>query len=103
MSIEVKLNAHRLLAFQLDRIITNLFRAQLVTLEELTADHDLALSKLYDALPPDQRDKVVLADYLDEERAKRMRKRTLDAGNDAKREIDSLLKSFEVNLTNPQT
>lgn len=86
------------LRYQLDRIVTNLFKGYLIMLEDLGDSHDEALAKLKAALPPDYRPFVDLADYLTEERGVALRKKVLDAGNDSKRDIFKLLDSFNVEI-----
>ena len=86
------------LRYQIDRIVTNLFKGYLILLEDLGDDHDTAMNKLRAALPEGHRAFVDLADYLTPERGNLLRKKVLDAGNDTKREIDKLLEQFDVKI-----
>lgn len=86
------------LLFQLQRIVTNLFKRHLVELETLGQLHDEALDKLVKVLPKEYQVYVELADYLTPERGEILRKKTLDEGNDAWREIQQLLKQYEVDF-----
>ncbi len=86
------------LRYQLDRIVTNLFKGYLIMLEDLGDSHDETLAKLKAALPPDYRPFVDLADYLTPERGAALRKKILDSGNDSKREISKLVDQFTIEL-----
>ncbi len=89
------------LRFQLHRLVTNLFKQQLALLEELEEDHDVALARLHDSLPPEYQAYVKLADYLDENKAKRLRGKVLDAGNDVLRQIDEQFQRYDISLRKP--
>lgn len=86
------------LRYQLERMITSLFKGYLVMLEDLGDSHDEAMDKLRAALPADLKGYVDLADYLTEERGVSLRKKVLDSGNDTKREMNKLLDQFTVQL-----
>lgn len=88
--------AEDVLRFQQQRIITALFRGQLELFEELAQEHDIALDKLVRALPTEQQKLVELADYLTPERAEILRKRILDRGNDAWRELNRVIDNFNI-------
>lgn len=85
-----------LLRYQLERMITTLFKGYLIMLEDLGDSHDEALAKLKAALPEPYRGYVDLADYLTPERGATLRKKVLDTGNDTKREVEKLLEQFTV-------
>ena len=86
------------LRFQLHRVTISLFKSFLIILEDLGLEHDQACQKLYDALPDQYKPFVDLADYLTEEKSGLLRKKVLDAGGDAKRQIDDILKTFNITL-----
>lgn len=88
----------KVLRFQHERIVKNLFKRFLVMLEDLGRDHDAALGKLHDALPEQYKPFVDLADYLDEAKAEILRSKVLGAGNDALRELGSVTDQFEISL-----
>lgn len=94
----ISVDPEELLRFQIRRLVTVLFKQYLVILEDLGLEHDHALQLLYDKLPPEYRVYVELADYLDQEKGERLRKKVLSAGNDCCRAIDDILKSFTVTL-----
>ncbi len=89
-------SANDVLLFQLHRQITSLFKSQLALVEELKEQHDIAILKLIDALPPEYRDFVRLVDHFDEAQAQILRRKILGAGNDCKREAETLLSNFDV-------
>lgn len=64
--------AKEFLRFQIHRKVINLYKGFLITLEDLPS------------LPPDQ--------------SQKLRKRVLDAGNDAIRELDEHLDKFKIEL-----
>ncbi len=84
------------LRFQQERIVKNLYIELLMVLEDLGHEHDDALSKLEKALPSEYHQYVGLADYLTPEKGQRLRKRVLDRGNNALRELDSQLKNYDI-------
>lgn len=86
------------LLFQTARIMTNLFKAHLSTIETIELEHDEAMGKLEDSLPAEYKGNVDLADYLTEAKAARLRKLTLDSGNDAIREITRLLDFYNIEM-----
>lgn len=94
--MENKTDAEALLLFAVRRNITALFKSFVVTLEDITADHDDALLKLHASLPPEYKKHVELADYLSEAKCERLRKKVLDHGNDAYRSIEEEFKKYKV-------
>lgn len=88
------------LRFQIDRNVKAIFWAYLAVLEDLGVEHDIAMKKLVDALPPEYKDYVSLADYLSDEKGAQLRKRVLDVGNNHLREIATILESFEIEFKN---
>lgn len=59
--------------------------------EETADSHDEAMGRLIDALPADQRAKVVLADGFGETRFETVRRHVLKVGNDSCRELDETI------------
>ncbi len=64
--------------------------------EQLAEEHDEAMEKLYQALPPDYREYVNLADHFTEEKADRIRRAILQRGNDAKRAVRDELDRYQL-------
>jgi hypothetical protein len=91
-------SADSVLRFQQERVIKNLFRGFLETLEDVEEDHNAALDKLVAALPPDLGKFVDLADHLTPEKGQQLRKRVLDKGNGALRDLDTLLKGYLISF-----
>lgn len=68
----------------------------LTILEEITDEHDEAMGKLMDALPPEHRGAVVLADHLGDARLDAVRRRVLKCGNDARRELEETIDNLRL-------
>ena len=91
-------DGEQVIRFQYQRIVTALFKRFLVVLEDLEAEHNTSLGRLHDALPAQYQPFVNLADCLDETKAKSLRKKVLDSGNEALREFDDIVKQFNIDL-----
>jgi hypothetical protein len=65
-------------------------------LEDLANEHDAAMTKLRDALPPEYKPYVDLADHFSDEKFGTLRNRILRACNDARREIDDTVDSLRL-------
>ena len=88
------------LRFQIERNVKAIFWSYLAVLEDLGIEHDIAMKKLTEALPPEYKNYVGLADYLTEDKGVQLRKRVLDVGNNHLREINTLLESFKIEFNN---
>jgi hypothetical protein len=86
------------LKFQIKRNVTVLFKQFLIILEDLADEHDIALDKLINKLPPEYKDFVELADYLTEEKSEMLRKKVLTIGNDCFRNIEEQISHFEITI-----
>ncbi len=86
------------LAFQIHRIVTNLFKGHIERFEDLGVEHDIAMQKLRDHLPDQYKPYVDMSDYLTEEKYLAQRKKELDAGNDAIRELIKQLEPFDITI-----
>ncbi len=69
--------------------------------EQLAEEHDEAMGKLYDALPPQYQPYVELADHYTEEKEGRIRRAVLARGNDCGRAIREELAKYDVTLGSP--
>lgn len=76
--------------------VTRLFKTYLYGLEGLTHDHDEAMGKLRDALPPEYKHYVDLADYLSDDKLQRMRNGVLRNGNDLIRDIQETVDGLRI-------
>ncbi len=88
--------AQDILLFQTTRLFKSLFKSQLVVLEAIAEEHDIAMDKLIGALPEEYRNFVELADYLSDTKRQILRKQTLGQGNDILREFERLLENFTI-------
>lgn len=95
-------NVEDVLRFQMDRLVTQLFKTFLVVIEDLADDHDEALQRIEDALPTEYKPYVKLADYFDEARAARLRSKILDAGNGCLRDLQTHIDHYEISLKQPK-
>lgn len=86
-----------LLEFQINRNIINLYKSFLIIMEDMQDQHEGSFRKLKINLP-DHVDLINQADYWDESRMDFMRKKILDQGNDALREIINQLEKFNLTI-----
>ncbi len=86
--------------FTLARHVTVLFKECLAITEQLAEEHDEAMEKLYQALPPQYREYVNLADHFTEEKADRIRRAILQRGNDCKRATAEELEKYDITFRN---
>lgn len=94
----MEIDSKDVLKFQVKRNITVLFKQFLIILEDLAEEHDIALDKLAEKLPPEYKDFVDLADYFGEEKSEMLRKKVLTIGNDTYRNIEEIINNFDVNI-----
>lgn len=71
--------------------ITRVFKTYLDLLEQIADEHDEAMGKLIDALPPEHKASVHLADHFGEARFNAIRRRILEVGNDSIREVSEMI------------
>lgn len=76
--------------------ITRLFKNYLCLIEELASEHDDAMGKLEDNLPPNFKTYVALADYWSDAKMDSLRRKVLGAGNDVIREIEEIIDTTRV-------
>ena len=88
------MDTQKLLAAQLRRDITDLYKAQINCLEDLKSEHNSMLARLQDSLPNSAFPLLLAADYFSEQKFSQMRKRILDAGNDAIRNMEEKIKQL---------
>ncbi len=87
--------------FTIGRHITTLFKECLMIVEQLAEEHDEAMEKLYDALPPDYQPYVELANHFTEDKYARIRSAILQRGNDAKRAVADELEMYDLTFHAP--
>ena len=86
-----------LLNFQVNRNVINLYKSFLIIMEDMHDQHRSNYAKLKYALP-DNVELINQADYWDESRMEFLRKKILDNGNDALREIIGQLDQFNLTI-----
>lgn len=79
-----------------ERNTVSLFKGFLMILEDLRKDHEIHFNKLKRHLPEDYLPLIEQADYFDYEKLQHLRKRTLDIGNEAVRNIEGGLENFTI-------
>ncbi len=77
--------------------ITRVFKTYLDLLEQVADEHDEAMGKLMDALPPEHRALVYLADHFGETRFNAIRTKILGVGNEAIRSLDEDISNLRLN------
>ena len=82
------------------RLITKIFKTQMMVLEDLRYQHQGALDNLKDHLAPEQ---IESLNYLDFTRYSLLRKRVLDNGNEGVRDLENFLDNFMFKLKNKDT
>lgn len=96
--MQPEFDAKGLLTFQVGKDITYLYKRFLTELEDMRNQHIFMLEKLEKELPPEYHAMIRTANYFDETEFGYRRKKVLDAGNDAKRNIVDQLTKFDVSI-----
>ena len=91
-------NVKRLVLAESKRLITKIFKTQLMVLEDLRFQHEKALDSL--ELSPEEKESL---NYLDFTRYSLLRKRILDNGNEGVRDLENFLDNFVFKLKNKNT
>ena len=82
-----------LLVFQINRGIVNLYKKYFLIIQDLKQEHEILLKKVAEETSPDFPQKI---DYFSEDKYNYIRKKILDAGNDAIRELEKTLEVIDV-------
>ena len=90
----------RLVLAESKRLITRIFKTQLMVLEDLKYHHENALENLTSDLTSEQ---IETLNYLDFTRYSLLRKRVLDNGNEGIRDLENFLDNFMFRLKNKDT
>ena len=80
------------------RNVTNLYKSFLVLIEDLERDQELQFSKLKAAMPEHEK-LLSQAEFLDSGKSNYIRKKILDSGNSAIRELMTELENYDVNFS----
>ena len=87
------------ISFQIHRNIVNLYKRYFEITEDLLTEHRLFLSKVEVKLKSSGLNiDLKELDYFSDEKFNQIRKKILDAGNDASRELDQALEFVDINL-----
>jgi hypothetical protein len=76
-----------------------LFKGFLMMLEDLQKEHQINFDKLRGSLPEEYDALLEQADYFCDDKLQHLRKRTLDIGNEAIRNIEGEFENFTINFT----
>ena len=90
------LHLNRFVLFQLKRNIVNLYKRYIISTEDLKKDHLIFLKKLEDSGVP--RDLLNKLDYFTDDKYTYMRKKILDSGNEANRDLDKYFELIKIEL-----
>lgn len=83
------------LRFQLNRNIISLYKKYFEMVDDLKQEHNLMLLKMEKA---SSKEFIENIDYFSEDKYNYIRKKILDSGNDAIRNIESSFKSIQITL-----
>ena len=86
-----------LLKAKIEMVIRRMMASYLSTLEQLADEHDEAMGKLVDSLPPEYKANVHLADIYGDVRFEAIRRSVLKTGNDGRREIEEMIEFLNRN------
>ena len=70
----------------------------LMMVEDLQVEHQIHFGKLRNSLPEEYNTLIYQADYFDQEKLQHLRKRTLDIGNEAVRNIAGGFENFTISF-----
>lgn len=76
--------------------INRVLKNYLLLLEDLADEHDEAMGKVVDSLPNEYKPLIIVADHFGESRFNSIRKRVLDSGNDAIRELEDAINNLRI-------
>jgi len=81
-----------------ERNTVSLFKGFLMMLEDLQKEHEIHFGKLKRHLPDEYSALIDQADYFDQDKIQHLRKRTLDIGNEAVRNIEGGMENFTIDF-----
>jgi len=87
-----------MISFQVHRNVINLYKKYFEITEDLLREHKVFIDRIRKMSLNDVSESINNLDYFTEDRFNQVRKKILDAGNDAVREIDKTLEFVTVNL-----
>lgn len=87
------------ISFQVHRNIVNLYKKYFEVTEDLMTEHRLFVSKIQAKIKSSGLDiDLKELDYFTDEKFNQIRKKILDAGNDASRELEKILEFVDIDL-----
>ena len=89
-------NFKKFVLFQLQRNVTTLYKNYIVLTEDLQQDHHAFLRKLKEAGVSEEL--LNKLDYFDAEKYTYIRKKILDVGNEANRDLEKYFQALDMNL-----
>ena len=97
--MEQQVEIKDVISFQVHRNIVNLYKKYFEITEDLLLEHRLFVSKIQTKLQSSKSDiNLKDLDYFTDEKFNQIRKKILDAGNDATRELDKALEFVDIVL-----
>jgi hypothetical protein len=81
-----------------ERNTVALFKGFLIMLEDLQKEHEIHFGKQKKNLPDEYSTLIDQADYFDQDKIQHLRKRTLDIGNEAIRNIEGGFENFTIDF-----
>lgn len=88
-----------LVSSEVKKLITKVFKYNLIMIEDLREHHMIALKNMGD-LSPEEKEYF---NYLDFNKYSLLRKRVLDNGNESVRDLENFLENFDFFLKNKET
>jgi len=92
------MDAEKMLSLNLKDNTKRLFVDFLTLIEDLHIDHSVNFNKLYESIPSEYHNLISQADYFGEEKRKYLRKKVLDYGNNAIRNIENDSNKFIISF-----
>jgi hypothetical protein len=96
--MKVYSGAKELLCSEVEKKVSKLNRDLLNFLDSVRARQEASVDKLYDVMPPEYQNLIILSRYMDENDFSILRKMILDDTNDFKRDIISELEKYTIRL-----
>lgn len=85
-----------LLNFQINRLIKNLIRNNLNLIADIKEEKEATFDKIYELLLEEDKHKLDLLDYFDDNKFNYIRKKILDLTNDYLREFETILGNYDI-------
>jgi|TARA_B110000495_G_scaffold155765_1_gene139150 hypothetical protein len=92
------MNAEDMVRKYCERNTVALFKSFLMMIEDLQVDHQIHFGKLKYALPKEYHSLIDQSNYFDQDKLQHLRKRTLDIGNEAVRNIEGGFENFTISF-----